>query len=257
MPEAPLLANPGTNLTAAAPASHRSTRLLEYLLTNSAEAGLDERQIAALTKLYYHVQVDDAPTDAFAAIVRLLSLEQFRNAVMRFARNAPAQPAPIPDKPVRAASPVPARAAPLAIFPFRNELIERLSPWAGVAVVGVASLVSVAVLVLALQGLSGIQDVERAARAADAALVAQLGPKVDSANAAFLQVERRIGSLGERIHTLTGDLQKQRAGLEDALVRSATAVSSLADAVKRTEIELPPPAPAAAETGGKKGHGAR
>ena len=259
MPEALLLANTGANASAYVPESHRSTRLLEYLLTHTAEARLDERQIAALTKLYYHVQVDDAPADAFAAIVRLLSLDQFRNAVLRFAGNstmpaipaAPVAPIPAREPSSAAGKPAPARASPPGMFPFGNELLEQLFPWAVAAVVAVAGVASIVVLMFSLQELSRVQAAQRAAHLANAALVAQLSPRIDAVNAAFQQVEQRIGLLGERVNALDGDLQKQRAGVDDALARTSTAVDSLADAVKRTEIELPPPPPAPPpETGG-------
>ena len=171
----------------------RARALVEITLSHADELGLDDRQIAALNRLYWSAQAGPPKPDVVSEVIALLSPEQLRVAMGHFITAT--RPSPTVDgldpEMVNAmvASALEKQTKDKAVVEVElaTKVAERLLTWSKAFGWFVAAPVALLLLILCLFGISKLEDARRAADRADELL--------NRADKVLMQAESRSTAL--------------------------------------------------------------
>jgi hypothetical protein len=209
-----------------------ATDLIGSMLAAAEEIGLDERQVAALSRMYWNSA--RRPPAELVKEAACLSPEQFGEAVARFAEgrverregavslSEGAQSADI-DAAVAAALDKRIKDRSVVEVELASNVADRLIGWSKTFGVFVAAPVGILLLILSLFGLSKFDDVRQAANRAETSLAA---------------AEKRAKDITKLATERAQEVDKQLATLKDANEKAQTQIASLGQTVQKIETQL-------------------
>lgn len=240
--------------TAGAESGSHAAAIIAGVLASAERLALDDKQIAAVSRLYWSSgrRPGAAEVDALGD---LLSAAQFRAAIARFAGGvtAPAEMA-AGSLAGMASTPLPSAAVDLdellttaldkrlkdravVEVELASKVADRLIGWSKSFAAFVALPVAALLLVLSLFGLSKFEDVRKAADRADE-LLSQSTTRLEQSNAKLAQAELRVRDLTERVTQRSLDVDSQLAALRATSARADAQISSLGQSVRQIETRL-------------------
>jgi Type VI secretion system spike protein VgrG3-like, C-terminal len=228
------------------PPTH-ATDLIGTMLAAAKEIGLDEHQVASLSRMYWS-SARRSPSELVKEAAACLSSEQFGKAVACFAEGRVerrdgtasiaegAQPADI-DAAVAAALDKRIKDRSVVEVELASKVADRLIGWSKTFGVFVAAPVGVLLLILSLFGLSKFDDVRQAANRADD-LLRQATTRLDESNTKLTAAEKRAADLTQLAAERAQDVDRQLAALRAANAQTQTQIASLGQTVQKIETQL-------------------
>jgi len=224
-----------------------ATDLIGSMLAAAEEIGLNERQVAALSRMYWN-SARRPPAELVKEAAACLSPEQFGEAVARFAEgrverregavslSEGAQSADI-DAAVAAALDKRIKDRSVVEVELASKVADRLIGWSKTFGVFVAAPVGVLLLILSLFGLSKFDDVRQAANRADD-LLRQVTTRLDEGNTKLAAAEKRADDITQLATARAQEVDRQLATLKDANEKAQTQIASLGQTVQKIETQL-------------------
>ena len=224
-----------------------ATDLIGSMLAAAEKLGLDERQVTALSRMYWNSAERPGGTLVKEAAAHL-SPEQFREAVACFAEGRvewrqsaasiteDARPADV-DAVVAAALDKRIKDRSVVEVELASKVADRLIGWSKTFGVFVAAPIGVLLLILSIFGLSKFDDVRKAADRADD-LLGQARTRLEESNTKLATAEKRAADLTQLATERAQDVDRQLAALRDANVQAQTQIATLGQTVRHIESQL-------------------
>jgi len=189
--------------TTGAEGKTRLQALLSEILARSQDLGLDDRQIAGVSRMYWD-QASVTADQAVSDLAGLLSAEQFRAAIGQYARG-PAVSAlaerDLPDKLDRLVNAAFDRATKdksVVEIELAAKVADRLIGWAKTFAYFVAVPVAILFLILAVFGISKFEDVQKVADQANK-ILADTTASLDKGQKNLASAEQKLASLTQSV----------------------------------------------------------
>ena len=189
--------------TTGAEGKTRLQALLGEILARSQDLGLDDRQIAGVSRMYWD-QASVTADQAVSDLVGLLSAEQFRVAIGQYARGPAVSALAEPDLPdkldrlVNAAFDRATKDKSVVEIELAAKVADRLIGWAKTFAYFVAVPVAILFLILAVFGISKFEDVQKVADQANK-ILADATASLDKGQKNLASAEQKLASLTQSV----------------------------------------------------------
>jgi len=216
------------------------------MLRAAEQLGLDDRQIAALNRVYWASSSGRSGADLVREAASLLSPDQFREAVARFASEA-AQDQGVATNADSGMTNLEAtitaeingrlKDRSVVEIELASKVADRLVGWAKTFGIFVAAPTGILLLIISLFGFYKFEDVRNAANRVDG-LLQQATTRLDEGNTKLQQADRRVAEITELALQRAKDVDRQLATLRDATEKAEKQISNLGQSVQQIETRL-------------------
>jgi F0F1-type ATP synthase membrane subunit b/b' len=247
-------ANP-RRMEAGAGSSRRAKQLIGCALSHADELRLEERQIVALNRLYWSAGNMRSDPDLVSEVGSLLSPEQFRTAVGRFAELSDATTVSSTtdgdtvDSLIASALESRFKDRSIVEVEVATAIAERLIGWSKAFGIFVAAPMAVLLVILGLFGFAKFDDVRKAADRADE-LLGQAQTKLSQSSSQLDSAEKKVEELIDRANRRAAAVERQLASLQESTAANSQQIAKTQSVIQRIESQLGGFA-AQAETGNK------
>lgn len=222
----------------------RAASLIGNMLAAAEQLGLDDHQIAALNRVYWASSSGRSGADLVREAASLLSPDQFREAVARFASEvAPEQGVPTGSRITNLEAAITAeingrlKDRSVVEIELASSVAERLVGWSKTFGLFVAAPAGILLLIIGLFGFSKFEDVRNAANRVDV-VVREATVRLDEGNTKLQQADRRVTEITEQALQRAQNVDRQLATLREATEKAQTQISSLGQSVQQIETRL-------------------
>jgi hypothetical protein len=224
-----------------------ATDLIGSMLAAAEVIGLDEHQVAALSRMYWNSAGRPGAKLVKEAAAHL-SPEQFREAVASFTERhverregtlsitENTRPADV-DALVAAALDKRIKDRAVVEVELASNVADRLIGWSKTFGIFVAAPIGVLLLILSLFGLSKFDDVRKAADRADD-LLQRATARIEESNTRLATTEKRAADLTQLATERANDLDQQLGILRNANRQTQTQIATLGQTVRQIETQL-------------------
>ena len=230
-------------MEAGAGSGGRAKQLIGCVLSHADELRLEERQIIALNRLYWSAVGIRSDSDLVSEVGSLLSPEQFRTAVIRFADLSDATPVSSTTDEEAVKSLIEEtftsrlKDKSVVEVELASVVAERLIGWSKAFGIFVAVPAATLLVILSLFGLAKFEDVRKAADHADA-LLGQAQTKLSQSSSQLDSAEKKVTELVDRASQRAAAVERQLASLQESTAANSQQIAQTQSAIQRIESQL-------------------